>query len=137
MSGAVSRKLKKFCSAEGLYQRVPVIEWLPKYKKAYILQDVVAGLTVAMTVIPQGIADAALAGLPTQYGLYAGFMGKPNNEDLFYDSSKILSFKDVSFISFLEAVRTSQLVCLTETFNFTMLVVSIFHLQVQLRFCLY
>lgn len=76
MSGAVSRKLKKLCSAEGLYQRVPVTEWLPKYKKSYVLQDIVAGLTVAMTVIPQGIADAALAGLPTQYGLYAGFMGK-------------------------------------------------------------
>lgn len=75
MSGAILRKLKKFCSVEGLHQRVPVTEWLPKYKRSYILQDVVAGLTVAMTVIPQGIADAALAGLPTQYGLYAGFMG--------------------------------------------------------------
>lgn len=76
MSGALSRKVKKLCSVEGLYQKVPVTEWLPKYRRSYILQDMVAGLTVALTVIPQGIADAALAGLPTEYGLYAGFMGK-------------------------------------------------------------
>lgn len=76
LPGAILRKVKKFCSVEGLYQRFPVFEWLPKYKKSFILPDIVAGLTVAMTVIPQGIADAALAGLPTQYGLYAGFMGK-------------------------------------------------------------
>lgn len=54
-----------------------------------------------------------------------------------YDSSKIFSFKVVLFISFLEAARTSQLVCLAENLNKPMLVVSIFHLQVQLRFCLY
>ena len=72
----MSRKLKKLCSTEGLHARVPVTEWLPKYKRSYILPDIVAGLTVALTVIPQGIADAALAGLPTEYGLYAGFMGK-------------------------------------------------------------
>ena len=75
VTGSVSKKLKRLCIVEGLYRKVPVFEWLPKYKKSYFLQDVVAGLTVALTVIPQGIADAALAGLPTQYGLYAGFMG--------------------------------------------------------------
>jgi solute carrier family 26 (sodium-independent sulfate anion transporter), member 11 len=69
-------KIKKLFTFEQLLRKVPVLEWLPKYRKSYILADIVAGLTVAMTVIPQGIADAALAGLPTQYGLYAGFMGK-------------------------------------------------------------
>jgi solute carrier family 26 (sodium-independent sulfate anion transporter), member 11 len=63
---------------EGLYRKVPIAEWLPKYKRSYLLEDVVAGVTVALTVIPQGIADAALAGLPPQYGLYAGFMGEKN-----------------------------------------------------------
>lgn len=76
ISGSLSKKLKRLCSVKGLYRKVPIAEWLPKYKKSFFLQDVVAGLTVALTVIPQGIADAALAGLPPQYGLYAGFMGK-------------------------------------------------------------
>jgi len=46
-----------------------VLKWLPKYKTGYIIADFVAGLTVALTVIPQGIADAALAGLEPQYGV--------------------------------------------------------------------
>ena len=37
--------------------------------------DAIAGLTVAMTVIPQGLAYAGVAGLPPQYGLYSAFMG--------------------------------------------------------------
>lgn len=76
LKGSFSKKIKTLWSVQGLYQRVPVLEWLPKYHKSYIVPDMVAGLTVALTVIPQGIADAALAGLPSQYGLYAGFMGK-------------------------------------------------------------
>lgn len=69
-------KLRNKISYQQLLRKVPVLEWLPKYQISYILPDVIAGLTVAMTVIPQGIADAALAGLPTEYGLYAGFMGE-------------------------------------------------------------
>lgn len=34
-----------------------------------------AGLTVGLTVIPQGIAYAIVAGLEPQYGLYSAFMG--------------------------------------------------------------
>jgi solute carrier family 26 (sodium-independent sulfate anion transporter), member 11 len=76
VSHILSQKCKKLFSKEGLHRKFPIIEWLPKYQKSYLLEDIVAGVTVALTVIPQGIADAALAGLPTQYGLYAGFMGK-------------------------------------------------------------
>jgi sodium-independent sulfate anion transporter 11 len=35
----------------------------------------VAGLSVGLTVIPQGIAYAVVAGLDPQYGLYSAFMG--------------------------------------------------------------
>ena len=37
--------------------------------------DIVAGLTVGLMVIPQGLAYAKIAGLPEQYGLYSAFMG--------------------------------------------------------------
>jgi Sulfate permease family len=67
---------KSFCSIEGLHRKVPITKWLPAYKKSFIIPDIVAGVTVALTVIPQGIADSALAGLPPEYGLYAGFMGE-------------------------------------------------------------
>uniref|UniRef100_A0A1I8IYD8 Sulfate_transp domain-containing protein n=1 Tax=Macrostomum lignano TaxID=282301 RepID=A0A1I8IYD8_9PLAT len=38
-------------------------------------QDAVAGLTVGLMVIPQGLAYAHVAELPVQYGLYSAFMG--------------------------------------------------------------
>lgn len=39
------------------------------------IQDAVAGISVGLTAIPQGIAYAVVAGLSPEYGLYSGFMG--------------------------------------------------------------
>jgi hypothetical protein len=108
LTGSLSKKLKRLCSVEGLYQKVPVLEWLPKYKRSFLLQDIVAGLTVALTVIPQGIADAALAGLPPQYGLYAGFMGEKLDQRLAQIFFYYLECLQVaSSTSFSEAAKTS------------------------------
>ncbi|MDX1362593.1 MAG: sulfate permease [Arenibacter latericius] len=49
----------------------PFLDWLPKYNKSYFGKDVVAGLTVGIILIPQGMAYAMIAGLPPVYGLYA------------------------------------------------------------------
>jgi sulfate permease, SulP family len=50
----------------------PFLFWLPELRKRDILRaDVLAGLTGAVVVLPQGIAFATLAGLPPQYGLYS------------------------------------------------------------------
>ncbi|XP_011313714.1 sodium-independent sulfate anion transporter isoform X2 [Fopius arisanus] len=57
-----------------LYRRIPIIDWLPKYRSDYIVSDLVAGITVGLTVIPQAIAYANVAGIPPQYGLYSSFM---------------------------------------------------------------
>ncbi|XP_053970199.1 sodium-independent sulfate anion transporter-like [Anastrepha ludens] len=58
-----------------LYKRLPILEWLPKYKKNYFVGDLVAGITIGLTVIPQGLAFAGITGLDLQYGLYSCFMG--------------------------------------------------------------
>ncbi|KAL0122519.1 hypothetical protein PUN28_007316 [Cardiocondyla obscurior] len=58
-----------------LLRRLPILTWLPLYSWSKLLQDTLAGLTVGLTAIPQGIAYAIVAGLPAQYGLYSGFMG--------------------------------------------------------------
>lgn len=55
--------------------RVPILKWLPTYRPSYLFYDFIAGLTVGLTAIPQGIAYAIVAGLPPQYGLYSGFIG--------------------------------------------------------------
>ncbi|XP_018357911.1 PREDICTED: sodium-independent sulfate anion transporter-like isoform X4 [Trachymyrmex cornetzi] len=58
-----------------LLRRIPILAWLPLYSWSKLLQDTLAGLTVGLTAIPQGIAYAIVAGLPAQYGLYSSFMG--------------------------------------------------------------
>ncbi|XP_007434785.1 sodium-independent sulfate anion transporter isoform X1 [Python bivittatus] len=56
-------------------KRLPVLGWLPKYSLRWLQLDLVAGLTVGLTVVPQALAYAEVAGLPMQYGLYSSFMG--------------------------------------------------------------
>ncbi|GLV44608.1 Epidermal stripes and patches [Carabus blaptoides fortunei] len=58
-----------------LYRRVPILNWLPKYSGSDALGDLVAGITVGLTVIPQSLAYSNVAGLPPQYGLYGAFLG--------------------------------------------------------------
>lgn len=57
-----------------LHRRLPITAWLPLYTWPFFFQDLLAGVTVALTEIPQGIAYAIVAGLPSQYGLYSGLM---------------------------------------------------------------
>jgi hypothetical protein len=54
------------CSKKQLYKKVPITEWLPKYNVEKGVADLIAGLTVGLTVIPQGIAYALVANLPPQ-----------------------------------------------------------------------
>lgn len=58
-----------------LMNRLPILKWVPTYRLSYLFYDFIAGLTVGLTAIPQGIAYAIVAGLPPQYGLYSGFIG--------------------------------------------------------------
>ncbi|CAH1274414.1 SLC26A11 [Branchiostoma lanceolatum] len=66
---------RRNCTAENLRRKFPITLWLPRYQCSWIQSDFIAGLTVALTVIPQGLAYAHLAELPLQYGLYSSFMG--------------------------------------------------------------
>lgn len=63
------------CSEKMVKKRLPILQWLPSYERQFFVEDLVAGLTVGLTVIPQGIAYAVVAGLEPQYGLYSAFMG--------------------------------------------------------------
>ncbi|CAL4077811.1 unnamed protein product, partial [Meganyctiphanes norvegica] len=67
--------VRNIFTVKTLKQRIPVTRWGPLYNLIDLEGDVVAGLTVGLTVIPQGIAYASVAGLPPQYGLYSAFMG--------------------------------------------------------------
>lgn len=56
-------------------KRLPILSWLPNYNSEKAISDAIAGITVGLTVMPQGLAYAILAGLEPQYGLYSAFMG--------------------------------------------------------------
>lgn len=52
----------------------PFLNWWPLVNRQNARADAVAGLTGAVIVLPQGVAFAAIAGLPPQYGLYAAMI---------------------------------------------------------------
>jgi len=54
---------------------LPFARWLPEYQRPGVVRaDLLAGLTGAIVVLPQGIAFALLAGMPPHYGLYAAIL---------------------------------------------------------------
>lgn len=57
-----------------LYKRLPILTWLPHYTLDQGIGDFIAGLTVGMTVIPQGLAYAGVAGLASQVILRKNFV---------------------------------------------------------------
>jgi high affinity sulfate transporter 1 len=54
---------------------IPITQWLPKYRAAWLRDDVVAGITLAAYAIPVSLAYAGLAGLPLQVGIYGYLLG--------------------------------------------------------------
>jgi len=51
-------------------RRLPILTWAPKLTSARIIGDIIAGLTVATVLIPQGMSYATVAGLNPIVGLY-------------------------------------------------------------------
>lgn len=52
----------------------PFLNWLSSTSQRDLRADLTAGLTGAIVVLPQGVEFAAIAGIPPQYGLYAGMI---------------------------------------------------------------
>jgi SulP family sulfate permease len=53
---------------------IPILQWISKYNSSLLKKDAVAGITVGVVLIPQGIAYALIAGLPPIYGLYTALI---------------------------------------------------------------
>lgn len=63
-------KVKKF-----LKRRIFVLSWIRDYDRSMAVRDLIAGVTLGLTMVPQSLAYANLANVPAQYGLYSAFMG--------------------------------------------------------------
>ncbi|KAJ2487009.1 hypothetical protein IWW37_005413 [Coemansia sp. RSA 2050] len=68
---AISRA-KAATYAQSLF---PILTWIYRYNWTWFIGDMVAGVTVGVVVIPQGMAYAKLAQLPPEFGLYSSFVG--------------------------------------------------------------
>ncbi len=51
------------------------MDWAPRYERAWLRSDLVAGLAVAALVVPKSLGYAGIAGVPIQHGLYAAAAG--------------------------------------------------------------
>ena len=80
----------------------PFKDWISDLKNPKILQaDIIAGVTVALVLVPQSMAYAQLAGLPPYYGLYASFL--PVAIASIFGSSRQLATGPVAVVSLLTA----------------------------------
>ncbi|MEW5944788.1 MAG: SulP family inorganic anion transporter [bacterium] len=77
----------------------PFIGWFRGYDGGKFRADFVAGLTVAMVLVPQSMAYAQLAGLPAYYGLYAAFV--PPMIAAMFGSSHQLATGPVAIVSLM------------------------------------
>ncbi|KPK39927.1 MAG: sulfate transporter [Gammaproteobacteria bacterium SG8_47] len=86
-------------------QFLPFLKWFPPTGTA-IRADLIAGITVALVLIPQSMAYAQLAGLPAYYGLYAAFL--PGIIAAMWGSSAQLATGPVAVVSLLSASALAQ-----------------------------
>ena len=78
---------------------LPPFEWLKDYNTKFFRSDLVAGVTLAAYGIPVSLADANIAGLPPQYGIYGYLLG--GFFYAFFGSSRQLAIGPTSAISLL------------------------------------
>jgi SulP family sulfate permease len=81
--------------------------WLRGYRREDLPSDVVAGLTVAVLLVPQGLAYAALAGMPPITGLYAALVALVVYA--FSGTSSHLSYGPVAIVALLTATAVGPL----------------------------
>jgi SulP family sulfate permease len=89
-----------------LQKFLPFLRWFPM-NGANVRADFIAGLTVALVLVPQSMAYAQLAGLPAYYGLYAGFL--PVIVAALWGSSNQLGTGPVAVASLLTASSLTPL----------------------------
>tara|TARA_B100000809_G_scaffold259307_1_gene304067 strand:+ start:1371 stop:3098 length:1728 start_codon:yes stop_codon:yes gene_type:complete len=86
---------------------IPILEWLPNYNTSLFKGDLVAGITVGIILIPQGIAYALIAGLPPIYGLYCALV--PQMIYAIFGTSRQVAVGPVAMDSLIVATGVSTL----------------------------
>lgn len=79
--------------------KVPIVQWLPRYSPRWLLNDVLAGITIGVLLVPQSLSYAGVANLPASYGLVSSWL--PTLLYAFMGTSKGESMGPASFPFFL------------------------------------
>jgi SulP family sulfate permease len=85
----------------------PILDWLPNYNASLFKGDLIAGITVGIVLIPQGIAYALIAGLPPIYGLYCALV--PQVMYAIFGSSRQVAVGPVAMDSLIVATGVSTI----------------------------
>ncbi len=86
---------------------IPITQWLPTYRAAWLRDDIVAGITLAAYAIPVSLAYAGLAGLPLQVGIYGYLLG--GLAYAVFGSSRQLAIGPTSAISLMIAATVVEM----------------------------
>lgn len=84
-----------------LKRYLPMLQWLPQYNRGTAARDLLASVIVTITLIPQSLAYALLAGLPAQVGLYASIL--PLALYAVFGTSRTLSVGPVAVVALMTA----------------------------------
>lgn len=90
-----------------IFKFFPFLTWFKGYTGSLLRTDLLAGITVALVLIPQSMAYAQLAGLPAYYGLYAAFL--PPMVAALFGSSRQLATGPVAVVSLMSAASLEPL----------------------------
>ncbi|XP_039188662.1 solute carrier family 26 member 10-like isoform X2 [Crotalus tigris] len=98
--------------------RMPIANWLPKYQpKKWLLGDLVAGLTVGVIHIPQGMAFALLTSVAPIYGLYTSFF--PALLYMLFGTGRHVSTGTFAVVSLMTGSAVERLVPIPQQANGT------------------
>lgn len=84
-----------------IIKQIPILEWLPRYRVASLLPDIIAGVTLAAYAVPVAMAYSSLAGLTPQTGIYCYLFG--GIAYALFTSSRHLSIGPTAAISVMVA----------------------------------
>jgi len=90
-----------------LAQWMPILAWLPRYRREDLSGDLLAGTITAILLVPQAMAYSLLAGLPPEVGLYASIA--PPLVYALFGSSRTLAVGPVAVASLLVAASLGDI----------------------------
>ncbi|KZP01256.1 sulfate permease [Calocera viscosa TUFC12733] len=92
----------------------PFLHWIGRYNFGWLTGDLIAGITVGLVLVPQGMSYAQIATLDAQYGLYSSFVGVfvyaffATSKDVSIGPVAVMSLETATIISHVTAVYGNE-----------------------------